>query len=367
MKSAAILNSRQSLRPRGEEPWIQNTEMAVLDAVGKGYIILASVGMNAWEIPLYFASQHKARINLVAPVKEEVRLDEVRQNYFDSFHLDAKRAEFTPIFIPRGRQFKENFMQARDEKVLETADVIYPVSIRSGGNLEGLIEKMARQGAVLITGFQVKYELASSECKIDIDPARISSRLDSLLENYLIHWTRSVSSPWPGETAFQYYNDVVSAEGRYPRSAMATLARIMEQRKIVASGRHMRKGVSAVSFTGARPSESIKLMRWRARYREMTFEPYGVAIEKEVAADCGVRKVYYGEPEMYDYLDEKDKQYFQGLGKEGYWLSENEYRHIGDIDLRKVPSEKSTIIVWKREEAEEIARLFQGEIVSVYD
>ena len=99
----------------------------------------------------------------------------------------------------------------------------------------------------------------------------------------------------------------------------------------------------------------------------MTFEPYGVAIEKEVAADCWVRKVYYGEPEMYDYLDEKDKQYFQGLGKEGYWLSENEYRHIGDIDLRKVPSEKTTAIVWKKEEAEEIARLFQGEIVSVYD
>jgi len=121
-----------------------------------------------------------------------------------------------------------------------------------------------------------------------------------------------------------------------------------------------------VAFSALKPSEAVGLMKWRARYQEMTFEPYGIAIEKSFAEKLGVKKVFYGNAEMYQYLEEDNRPYFQNIGTKGFWLPEKEYRHIGDVDLSLIPHDKMRVIVWKKEEISGVRDAFEGEIVPLY-
>ena len=107
-------------------------------------------------------------------------------------------------------------------------------------------------------------------------------------------------------------------------------------------------------------------MRWRARYREMSFEPYGIGIEKKAAEKLGVRKVLYGNPEMYRYLDRDDQPYFQSIGSRGFWLPEREYRFLGDLDLELLDQKDIIVIVWKPDEVSLVKSIFDGQVVSFY-
>lgn len=366
-KKAAILNSRQALRPGGDDLWISRSREAIDDAVGRNLQIVASVGMNAWEIPLYFASRAGARLVLVVPRNQDDTTEAIQNYYCRQFHIEPGKIRFHFLTVPRGNARKSTFQKERDLSVIKMADIVYPVSIRPGGNLERLIEEQKTSGVTIARDFQTEYDSRPSECKVIIDQARLRPRVNRLLENNLIHWTRGTSAPWPDETSYQYYEDIIDARTRYPRSALDTLKRILSRRNIFASSRHLRKGLRAVSFTGTAPLKAIGLMRWRARYQEMSLEPYGVAVEKQAALDVGVRKVLYGDAAMSRNLESADRDYFQNIGKEGYWLPEEEYRYIGDFDLALLPEEKVTAVVWKKTDIPEIAEEFKGRIIALED
>jgi hypothetical protein len=321
--------------------------------------------MNAWEIPLCFASRAGARLELVVPVIRGDEVDAVRSYYCRQFQLTPAQVHFHFLTVLRGNTQKSTFQKERDLAVIKMADIIYPVSIRPGGNLEKLIEERRRSGGTIVPDFQAKYDSRSSECKVIIDIARLNPHLDRILENYLIHWTRGTSAPWPDETSYQFYDDIIQARNHYPRSALETLRRILYQRKIIASCRHLRQGIRAVSFTGTPPLKAIELMRWRARYQEMSFEPYGIAVEKQAALDIGVRRVLYGDVAMFRNLESADRDYFQNAGKEGYWLPEEEYRYIGNFDLALLPEEEVTVVVWKKSDIPETAEYFKGRIIAL--
>lgn len=364
-KKAAIINSRQALRPGGDDLWIARSREAVADAVGHDFEIIASVGMNAWEIPLYFASRAEARLILVVPLNQDDDPEAVQNYYCRQFHIEPGKIRFHFLTLPRGNARKSIFQKERDLAVIRMADILYPVSIRPDGNLESLIEEQENRGVTIAREFQTDYDSRSSECKVTIDRERLSPHVDRLLDNYLIHWTRGRSTPWPDETSYQFYEDIIHARDDYPRSAPDTLMRILRGRKIIASPRHLRKGLRAVSFTGTAPLRAVGLMRWRARYQEMSLEPYGVAVEKQAALDVGVRKVLYGDAAMSLNLERADRDYFQNVGKEGYWLPEEEYRFIGDFDLTILPQEKVTAVVWKKTDIARIAEIFKGRIVAL--
>ncbi len=366
-KKAAILNSRQALRPGGDDLWISRSREAVADAIGRNLEIVASVGMNAWEIPLYFASRAGARLVLVVPRNQDDTPEAIQNYYCRQFHIEPGKIRFHFLTVPRGNARKSTFQKERDLAVIMMADIIYPVAIRPGGNLERLIEEPKTSGVTIARDFQTEYDSRPSECKVIIDQARLRPHVNRLLDNNLIHWTRGTSAPWPDETSYQYYEDIIHARTRYPRSALDTLKRILNRRKILASSRHLPKGLRAVSFTGTAPLKAIGLMRWRARYQEMSFEPYGVAVEKQAALDVGVRKVLYGDAATSRNLESADRDYFQNVGKEGYWLPEEEYRYIGDFDLALLPEEKVTAVVWKKADIPEIAEEFKGRIIALED
>jgi hypothetical protein len=361
-KKAAILNSRQSLRPIGTDLWIINAGLAVRDAKSRGCAILASVGMSSWEIALYFASKYKADLSVYAPSNIGEKKEDIIDYWAAQFHLEKSRTEWHFIDGGKKRADYNRFRSERDNLVVSQADLIYPISLRPDGNLRRLIDAY---GKPCICDFQTAYEARKGGACRSIEPSSVDDRVDLLLEGYIIHWTKASNFPWPGETHFQYYEDIVNSSRRYARSGLGTLKRILRERRLRASAKHVRKGFPAVAFSTLKPSLALGLMKWRARYREMTFEPYGVGIRKEYAERIGIRKVFYGSPEMYRYLEKEHQPYFQNIGTIGDWLAEMEYRHIGDLDLSLIPDDMIAVVVKTSEEVAEAKSIFPGKIIAL--
>ena len=96
-------------------------------------------------------------------------------------------------------------------------------------------------------------------------------------------------------------------------------------------------------------------MKWRARYREMSFEPFGIGIERDWALVNGIKPVDYkeksGKPQTDVWLS-------QSKGAISDWQKEDEYRCLGDFNLSRVPREKLAAFCLNKEEARLISTRF---------
>lgn len=359
---AVILNSRQSLYPCGADPWIVATARAIDDIAHKNLTLLVSVGSPAWEICLHLAGQKRIAMVLMFPSEAGVDPGDSLNHYCGDFQLDKERISGIDITIGPGRDDRRAFQSERDRQIIELADVIYPVSIRPGGNFDKLLSGSIPKTKTVEGKFAVPWRPVKRTCPKAIEPERLTADLDNTFHDYIIHWTRGVHYPWPGETQHDFYNAIVQSADYYPRSALNTLLRILAEMRLRASPKHMRQGVQAVSFSSLPPSQAAALMRWRARYREMSFEPYGIAICQSAARRVGIKKAVYGNREMIAYLEKSEKPYFQSLGTIGEWEKEKEYRHLGDLDLRTLNEHEIRVITRSASEIDKIKAVFDGEI-----
>lgn len=363
-KKAVILNSRQGLRPVGHDPWVVNSQLAVKHAISRNCTILTSTGMKTWESVLFLASHFKAHQEIFLPVIDNRPLDEIKNELIPKFRLDSALCDWT--LVEHDHPDRSTLPQLRDKLIIGVADILYPVSIRAGGNLEKMITGAREKGKEIVEDFMVEYQDTEHRCRISVDLSQIDNRIDSHFQDYIIHWTKASNSAWPDETLYDYYHAIINSASAYPRSGLSTLLRILTDCRLLPSSRHYRKEYPAAAFSSLLPSEAVALMKWRARYREMTIEPYGIAIHKEYADTLGIRKVFYGNPEMFGYLEDKDKPYFQSIGTKGFWMPEKEYRHIGVIDLSFVPADRMAVIVGKPDEIEKVQQIYNGRIFSLY-
>jgi hypothetical protein len=357
---AVILNSRQNSRPAGSNAWIINTRRAVEDAIACKYTILTSVGMSSWEFVLYFAAPHCNPLEIFLPLEKGENMAEKKSYYIKQFMLFEDSVSWH--FIEMDRRGGPYFQEQRDRQIIQKADVIYPVSLRPGGNLEALIAENPQKA--INDSFRMEYCRSQTRCKLTLEAAEINPAIDNAVSGYLIHWTRTANDKWPGERWHDYYKAIAESDSDYPRSGLDTLNRILSDRKLRGSSRHYRRGMSAVAFSLLAPSEALQLMKWRARYQEMTFEPYGIAIRADEAERFGIKKVFYGNSEMYDYLDDKDKPYFQSLGTKGFWFPEKEYRHLGDLDFSLADAKDLKVIVRKENEVEWIPEEYRRQAIA---
>jgi hypothetical protein len=126
---------------------------------------------------------------------------------------------------------------------------------------------------------------------------------------------------------------------------------ILDKKRIISSNRHLFKTCKCVSFTGAKINDFEKLMRWRKRYTEMSFEPYGIGIEKNYALLNGISKVKYLPIGEMKNIKIFERWKYQSPGKKGDWLLEDEYRYNGDVDISLMPSDKIICICPYKNEA----------------
>lgn len=366
MKSVAILNSRQHLRPIGSDQWIYNSKLAVHNIAAQNQQLLTSIGMNSWELLVYLASKFNIAQRIYLPSSSGVSNTTTISYIIREFRLKPDLVDWRLIEITDAKKDYSKFQKLRDQMIISDADIIYPIALRPDSTLSKLCTEHKKETVLISNQYVTLYNQNSYSCKIDIDKQLINVDIDNNLSEFIIHWTRSSNNRWPGEILYDYYDDLVNSADNYPRSAYYTLLRILKEKKLRASGRHYRKGIEAVAFSELKPTRAVNLMKWRARYSEMTFEPYGIAIKKKAANNLGIKPVIYGNKELYNRLESGQRPYYQSVGTKGFWLPEKEWRHIGDIDLSVIQPEDMKLIVWRRDEIEYLRNFTSSEVISLY-
>lgn len=335
---AAVLNSRQSKYPVGTDSWIAVTGQAISCLAHRDFVLVSSLGMNTWELALTFAARLQMRVIVV--VSESV-VDHERfvSDICRRFHLAPERTGFYFMTVSPGKSAKSSW-SIRDAAVIDLADRLFPISIRPNGSLAALIEANREE---VDSSFSIPYDNASRSRPryrmTDLDP-------EVNWDQWLIHFTRSSSGPWPDETDYDFYNDLIESTSDFCRSAWRTVMHIVTTGVIYGHSKKIREGRPVVPFALVTPDSIKEIFRYRSRFLNPGFEPYGIAISKQSAINLGIRPVIYGAKDIFDHLSEDDKPYFQNQGSyNSQWTIEHEWRHLGDFHPHRLPPDRIRIIV----------------------
>ncbi len=352
LKRAAILLSRQPLRPCGRTDWVRQSLAAIQRLKTDGFCLMTSTGMQTWEFLMALAAREGVMQRVILPAGDSDTVIQARLFAERQFDLRPGLVEFigaTQHGQPTGQN---NLMRERDLTAVAEADLLVPVSIRPEGLMSQLLETAESAGKRILREFQVDYAGRKAGLGYRIGVDQLGGEIAAIGEQYLTHWTRAGNSAWPTERLQDYYV-AVAESGEHPRSAAAALQNIVLTGTIAASPRNMPGGTPTVSFSALPPRELAPLVRWRARYSHMSFEPYGIGIERDTALSAGIRQVYY-----YTALDrdspQNERWLRQSAGEKSDWRREKEYRIRGDFDLSRIARDKLLLFCRYRSEVAQI-------------
>ena len=352
-RSAAILLSRQPLRPSGADAWVKQTRNAILWVQANSLVLHSSIGMQTWELITALASSEGIPLTLLIPAPTEEKYREMRRVVLKQFHLDKENVTFRALLPDKGEVYdKHKFMQERDRLIVGNADVLLPLSVRPGGQMSRLLAEGRDEGKPIIGSWKVEYETREESLGYSIKEEYLTDEIRCWGDEYLIHWTRGSNGPWPTEDAIDYYLAIVRSKN-YPRSGFDTLRGIVRKRRIVASSRNMPENTPTVSFSCLPPRELVGLITWRARRRLMSFEPYGIGLEREYALKLGIQPVHYYNRDS-DRPAEVPVWLTQSSGVKSDWRQEREYRYKGDFDFSVVPKDRLIYFTRTRDEAAQL-------------
>jgi hypothetical protein len=356
-KLALVLNSSQSKTPCGRDPWVGATQKAVKHLISENYTIISSLGLLTWELPIYLVSELNGNHVIISPVFDEENGGRVFRNTLWEFDLNENNTVM--VFLDnntKSKSVKANW-PTRDRAALALAQAVAPVCIRPGGRLEKLLDSTE---LVIENSFRVDYTAAKSK-PAHYDKTNVNSIIPDW--NHVVHWTRTRLGPWPGERKIEYFKRLLSSQDKYPGDAFKTLLNIIREKKIRASSDKIKENAAVVGFSEATPQQIINMMRWCPRQVNWNFEPYGIAIDKEYAIGQGIGPVIYGEDSEYKTLPESLRPFFHSRGHETVdWRGEQEWRHLGDLDISQIPQDKISYFVWDKHEAEIVKAITSGTV-----
>ncbi|MBD3322592.1 MAG: hypothetical protein GF350_15935 [Chitinivibrionales bacterium] len=358
MKStAAILLSRQPLRPCAQTGWVKKVVDAVAWIKENNLQLLTSVGMQTWELQIAAALREKLSFTCIVPAPDREMFEKKSIYVQQQFDLFRKPVRIVPL-VPEGiGQEIQSLPALRDRALVAEADILVPVSIRTRGGMEQLLHRSAESGKPVIDRFRIEYEKRTGPVHYHVQGSHVSESIVQCDIPYSIHWTRSSNTAWPTERKLDYYNDILDSE-RYPRSAFFSLRNILEYKLICATSKHMQDKIPTVSFSDIPPVEIIPLMRWRARYRMMSFEPYGIGIKKEHALKLGIKPVIYYSRKNVPSVEKENHYLLQSRGEITDWRQEREYRFKGDFGLHAISKKYLACFCYTASEARAIEKDF---------
>ncbi len=359
-RTAAILNSRQGKYPCGEDKWVKQTVRTATWIVQQETTLIAGLGLPGWELGIWAVSEALGTVVILMPFRKHTpkrTIEEKASRLLIEFGLLPQNALVVPYYLPNAAQSEKKTWRSRDEWIINKAHSLFPVSLRPKGFMDRTV---AESGIKSKTDFQfqIKYEPPKSYPLLIISEEDLSPRLELTSKDYLIHWTRRSSGPWPGESRSRFYRNLNSSAAIPPHMAFATLMNIIDEGTLRGTSWRMPSAKKMVSFSETSAARMINLMGWQRRYVRPRFEPYGIAISKEKLGELGARIVKYGSHEERLKLSVRDRLYFQTAGENSYWPIEEEWRLEGNLELSSLSSEDILIIVHTEEDALEMEKLY---------
>ena len=360
---AAILNSRQSKTPLGTDAWIARTLEAVEYAVRElNATIISSCELMTWDLVTWKTGQLSGSVELL--VRGGFGDERSKKRLCNSYELHPRLLELRELDDLHPVNRRKFWWEDRDRAIVEAADVIIPVSMRRGGNLERLLLEDGSTGHV-DRRFMVPYKPTPHHNRYEFGPEELNPALHRWKGGSLIHWTRTCHGPWPGESVAGFCRDLVASREFYCRDACRTLIQILREQRIRGSRQHISQLRDMVGFTELNPIQSLTQMHWRKRWVNWSFEPFGIAIPRDVAQSLGARPVRYVDESTWRTLPWDERPFCHQQGTESHWVSEREWRLQGDLDLSNVPQDELIIIVYNGRDVDHVRRVWDGPVISM--
>lgn len=173
---------------------------------------------------------------------------------------------------------------------------------------------------------------------------------------WLVHCTRTCAGPWPQQTDQQYRDNLLLGIDQVPRTAFATLERIVRSRRLLASAVASAKAFPVVCFSSVPLAELLVSRAYRPHLQRWDYEPWGIAIRKSAAIQRGIEAVIYGPRELRKTLATRDLFRFQSVGKTYDWTAENEWRSSTDVDLDTFDRDDIRVFVASEKDAKTLKK-----------
>lgn len=272
-----------------------------------------------------------------------------------------------------------------DELLATLADQMVVLSLRPKGNLEQVVlsrldhgksarmlvseslTKRSLSDMVLDAGARGWYLFAGDSPEVGAEAPRIRFLSPEAIDSneFLLHWTRRRSGPWPDQSLSRYLDELIFGCSEKERGELAVLRRMLSTGTILASNDLTRDPRRVVCFSDVSFSELAQRRVFRPHLSRWNFEPFGVAIRKSWLQEQGARPVVYGDEARWDSLADDERPFFQ-LNREFAkvdWSQEEEWRIVGDLDLRKVPVGMGAVFVSTLTDANQIAAFSRWPVV----
>jgi hypothetical protein len=141
--------------------------------------------------------------------------------------------------------------------------------------------------------------------------------------DWLIHCTRANPGPWPQQNFGEHIDEILRQDRWEMPSPLETLIRILQERRLLATGYLKRSGSRSISFS-AKPLRDLLDSRCYQRHlQRWDWEPYGIALTKRHLLQLGARPVRYG-------IDADAEV-------QARWQMEEEWRLDRDLSLTDLP------------------------------
>jgi predicted Rossmann fold nucleotide-binding protein DprA/Smf involved in DNA uptake len=371
-RATAVLNSRKSRRPCADDSWITATKSLVRYAKQAKLTVISSYGT----IPYCIVSRLAFGMPLIVVCDDVLPFmappshsEEFLSKYDDLFRFDSTL--FISPFPPGTNLPKAKRLGKRDLLVAALASVLLVAELRSGGNMEEIMESSADRRIEV-----VQYSANDAHASAPAKPVAHTSPPQALTTvpefrqiadktSYLIHYTRACPGPWPGQTTGDYCLSLINGCQLSAHTGFDTLLRILGENLIRGSSRLTRGAYPVVSLTECFPEEILALSEWRRGLIRWSFEPYGIALSRDDLFNHGARPVIYAIGEAFHDLSLDLRYLFQLQGKNSTnWSPEKEWRVRGDLVLSRTLRNKMIVIVRSGEEAAIIAEEF-GSVVAL--
>ena len=269
------------------------------------------------------------------------------------------------VFHVRARGHWERLVRAR------LADPSWPaasVFVALGDHLvprhlAGPLLELGAVGWLVLDTFHVHQPAAAATTK----PRRAQSLCAFTVEQpwrWLTHCTRAAEGAWPDQSTEEYVDELLLHRDSADRSAYAVLRRIVTEQRLLATRRTIRGQTRVVSFTAVPFSELPCLHIFRPHQGRWDFEPFGVCIDRQWLSARGARAVCYGDDAAWSQMSAADRPFFQLRETRGRrsqrridWTVEQEWRHLGDVDLRDLPPEAGLIFAASESQAAALAEI----------